>query len=174
MDVGGNIIQSITATCISLCVQGEVFPWVAVSQGRFSHSSLTQTLSHSQFLSFCSCPRRFGFPWASPLRMKMTETCEDLAEFRKGQHTDASHLSESYRGSDAQGRDKEKGRWLPWKDPVPAIPKLLSFATREFFFFFKVVSLHVLMMIEFNKNITVQKRQIRNLHSSQKLICEWI
>ena len=40
----------------------------------------------------------------------MTETCEDLAEFRKGQHADASHLSESYRGSDAQGRDKEKGR----------------------------------------------------------------
>ena len=42
----------------------------------------------------------------------------------------------------------------------------------SFFFFFQVVSLHVLMMIEFNKNITVQKRQIRNLHSSQKLICE--
>lgn len=116
--------------------RGKVFPWVAVSQGRFSHSSLTQTLSHSQFLSFCFCPRWFGSPWASPLRTKMTETCEDLAEFRKCQPADASHLSESYRASDAQGRDKEKGRWLSWKDPVPAIPKLLSFATQEFFFFF--------------------------------------
>ena len=102
----------------------------------------------------------------------MTETCKDPAEFRKGQRADASHLSESHRGSDAQGRDKEKGSWLPCKDSVPAISKLLSFATWEVFFFFQVVSLHVLMMIEFNKNITVQKRQIRNLHSSQKLICE--